>query len=300
MSNTTVYEMITEQIVSQLEAGTAPWRQPWKAGGAPRNIVSGKAYRGINWFLLSATAMSAGYSSPYWMTYKQAAERGGNVRKGEKSTRIVFWKQLKVTDKETGKPTTIPMLRYYSVFNLDQTENVRSRQDAEKAQDNEHTPNTDADAIIRAYVTGTGPALTEKGTAAFYTPDTDTVTLPPRQTFDTPDNFYSTAFHELGHSTGHETRLNRKSGNAFGSHDYGREELIAEMTAAFLSAEANITNTLPLSASYLASWISTIKADVKAVVVAAGAAQRAADLILDRAPAAAATDSDSDTGRAAA
>lgn len=282
MSATTAYEVITEQIIAQLEAGTAPWRQPWKAGGAPRNIVSGKAYRGINWFLLQVTAAEQGYSSPYWMTYKQAAERGGNVRKGEKSTRIVFWKQLKVTDKETGKPTTIPMLRYYSVFNLDQTENVRPRQDAEEAQDNEHTPNTDADAIIRAYVTGTGPALTEKGTAAFYTPDTDTVTLPPRQTFDTPDNFYSTAFHELGHSTGHADRLNRTKGKQFGDHAYGREELIAEMTAAFLTAEAGIVNTLPTSAAYLASWIRTIREDVKAVVVAAGAAQKAADLILNR------------------
>lgn len=276
-----VYQAVTDRILEQLEQGTVPWRQPWNSGNAPRNL-KGNLYRGVNVFLLSMS----GYRSPYWLTFKQAKEAGGSVKKGEKSTLIVFWKRLKVRDKDSDELKVIPMLRYYRVFNLEQTENVKLPQRVVEhlAQDeHEHTPDLNAEQVIAGYANG--PSITERGNRAFYSPDLDTITVPPRSTFAELSEYYSTVFHEIGHSTGHTSRLDRFKGNsAFGSHDYGREELVAEMTAAFLCAESGMTvpQTEQNSAAYLASWIRTIREDPKAVVTAAGAAQRAADHVLGR------------------
>lgn len=281
-----VYQVVTDRIVAQLEAGTAPWRKPWNtAVGRPQNL-DGRPYRGINIFLLGLSE----YASPFWLTYKQAAERGGTVKKGEKGTLIVFWKQIVITEKDetTGKPVKkrIPILRYFYVFNLEQTEGVKVPKrvrDWEAAQEShEHEPLLSAEEVIAGYVANGGPEIRENGTEAYYRPATDVITVPPRSTFPNGDEFYSTLFHEIAHSTGHESRLNRKQENGFGSHEYGREELIAEMTSAFLQAETGIESALDNSAAYLQSWIGTIKEDVRAVVVAAGAAQRATDLILGR------------------
>ena len=280
-----MFQETTDKIVAMLEAGTAPWRKPWTSADAPRNI-EGRPYNGINVFILGMQP----FTNPFWMTFNQAKARGGNVRKGEKGTTVVFWKIMRVTDKDekSGEKVskTIPMLRSFTVFNVEQTENVnlpRKVRDWKPTQVSEFEGYEAAEKIMAEYPDA--PAVLT-GSAAFYVPASDTITLPARESFHSPAEFYSTAFHEMGHSTGHEKRLNREgiaNIGAFGTHEYGREELVAEMTAAFLAAEAGIEVTHDNSAAYLASWVRTIKADPRAVVVAAGKAQKAAEHILGRA-----------------
>jgi antirestriction protein ArdC len=279
----TVHDIITERIVAMLEEGTAPWRKPWHAAtNGPRNLVSNRPYSGINTFLL----LASGYSSPYWMTYKQATDLGGNVRQGEHSTLIVFAKRTEYQDKDEPEVTRSSFTyRYYRVFNLEQTENVRLPKHAQQAltvAPSQSDAIAAADAIAAGYANG--PRVREDGTAAFYRPSTDEVTLPPRESFESLSGFHATKFHELGHSTGHKDRCNRPEfhdGAVFGSHAYGREELVAEMTAAFLCAEAGILPaTIENSAAYLDSWVRTIKADPKAVITAASQASKAAKRIL--------------------
>lgn len=281
---TTPYDVITDRMVAKLSEGTVPWRKPWNATtDAPRNL-DGKLYRGINvWMLM-------GGASPIWMTFNAAREHGGSVRKGERSTPVVFWKVDKYTAEDDDGKTVIRkrfILRYYNVFNLTQTDGVKVPAKTLAGV----TPNTrtvDPIDAAEAIITGmpNRPALFWDERKAYYRPSLDEVHLPPRNTFESPDKVYSTAFHELGHSTGHQSRLNRAGvtdAHSFGSDMYGREELVAEMTSAFLCGESGIIpETLDNSAAYIASWIGTIKADTKALVVAAGQAQKAADFILNR------------------
>lgn len=274
-----VYQTVTDKMVAALEAGTVPWRKPWDSvNGRPQNM-DGRPYRGINVMLLALS----GYASPFWLTFKQAKARGGSVNKGERSTMVVFWRQIKVEDKGTGEDRTIPLLRYYNVFNLDQTSDVKEpgRVTAwrNRVAGLPFEPVADAQSIVDGYP---NPPAIGYGSEAFYVPATDRITVPRPGDYARAEEFYSTLFHEMGHSTGHSSRLNRSIANQFGSHDYGREELVAEMTAAFLCAEAGIEATHENSAAYLSSWIATISEDNRAVVTAAGAAQRAADHILGR------------------
>lgn len=283
----TVYEIITEKIVSMLKDGVVPWRKPWQDSGlSPRNAVSKRPYRGINRFLLAATP----HASPYWLTYRQADGLGGNVRKGEKSTVVVFWKrnQYVKENTETGEDETRNgiVLRYYRVFNIEQCDLPQAWLDKlPKPEIREHEPVSEAQAIVDAMPQR--PEMTT-GQAALYRPSTDTVTLPALGTFDKPESFYATAFHELGHSTGHKSRIGRKGvmeRNVFGSGDYSREELVAEMTAAFLCAESGVSPAvIENQASYIHSWLKVLKDDGKAVVIAAAQAQKAADFILNRKP----------------
>lgn len=278
-----LYQDITERVLASLEAGTAPWRKPWSYDATPRNL-DGKGYRGINPILLMLSALEGGYGSPFWMTFKQAQARGGRVRKGEHGTMIVFWRRIVVADKdEHGKDAlkSVPMLRHYYVFNLEQTEDVTLPEKvANWLPSRNHQPHAAAEALLTSYVKP--PTVSENGSSAYYSPAKDHIVVPPRDSFATLDEFYSTLFHELGHSTGHKDRLDRKQDNTFGSHEYGREELVAEMTSTFLASETGVETTFDNSAAYLGSWISTIKEDPRAVVVAAGQAQRAVDLILGR------------------
>lgn len=280
MSN--VYEIVTEQVVKALESGNVPWRKPWHAAtDGPRNIV-GRPYRGVNVLLLLAT----GHGSPYWLTFKQASERGGRIRKGEHGSIVVFWKTSQVREKDADGNTvvkTIPILRYYRVWNLEQVEGINPPI-TEDTVPRPFDPIAEAESVIAGYPNP--PTITHAGGQAFYRASNDSITLPPKESFDSAHEYYSTAFHELTHSTGHAKRCARKNwlSSPFGSHDYGREELVAEMGAAFLCGETGILpKTLENSAAYLRSWIRTIKADSRAVVVAAGAAQKAADHILGRA-----------------
>jgi antirestriction protein ArdC len=285
-----VYEIVTDEMVKLLEAGTVPWRKPWRSGdSAPRNLVSKKPYRGINVFLL----MARGYAKPYWLTYKQAQDLGGNVRKGEKSTLIVFWKveAKRDADAQEGEISSADrsrfMLRYYRVFNIDQCDMPQAVLDKlpKPADVADFNPIAAAEKIVSEY-----PAKPtfQTGAQTSYSPAFDTITLPARETFEKAESYYSTAFHEMGHSTGHKDRLNREAVTAtirFGSGDYSREELVAEMTAAFLSAEAGtVPATIENSAAYIASWLKVLKADTKAVVIAAAQAQKASHHILNRKP----------------
>lgn len=280
------YQVITDRIAGLLEKGVIPWQKPWQGGEQmPRNLVSKRDYRGVNVFLLQAMM----YQSPFWLTYNQARELGGHVKKGERACPVVFWKRLQVDD--TGKPAgkkIIPFLRYYSVFNVAQCEDIPpDKIPVLNGSKREHCPITEAESIVAAMPQK--PEIRHGGRAC-YSPSFDRVDMPQPETFRSGQDYYSVLFHELTHATGHASRLNRNgvSGSggewsAFGSTPYAREELVAEMGAAFLSGHAGIVErTLDNSAAYIQSWLARLKEDRRLIVQAAAAAQKAADFILGR------------------
>ena len=273
-----VYDVITDRVIEKLEAGTIPWEKPWGGkAGMPKNLKSGKAYRGINVFLLH----SLGYESPYFLTFKQAKERGGSVRKGEKGCPVVFWKWLEV--EQADEPTTkrVPMLRYYTVFNVAQCEGISAP--AIDVPERKHEPVLAAQATVRAMPNP--PGIVHGYTGAAYSPRTDIVRMPKPGRFESSERYYSTLFHELTHSTGHSSRLDRNVDlklAAFGSSDYSREELVAEMGAAFLCGETGILDTIEQSAAYIEGWLRSLRNNRKLVVTAAAQAQKAVDFILNR------------------
>lgn len=278
-----LYATVTDQIVAMLEAGVVPWRSPilgQSKAGHPKNLNTGNGYRGVNVFLLAFSAYAKGYGSSYWLTFNQARERGGNVRKGEKASTVVFWKTYETEDRKTGDAKTVPVLRYYNVFNVDQCEGIPAP-DAVAFQPLAFTPIEAAEVIAKGYAGG--PPVEHAGQQAFYRPSADSVTMPEPARFASCEEYYSTLFHELSHSTGHSTRLDRKldaSPMAFGSSDYGREELVAEMSAAFLCGHAGIKPaTIDNQAAYIGGWLKKLKEDKRLVMTAAGAAQRSADWI---------------------
>jgi antirestriction protein ArdC len=274
---TTAYEIVTESIIKQLESGVAPWHKPWRTE-VPANLVSRKEYRGINIFLLA----SQGYGSRYWVTYRQARELGGNVKKGERGTKVVLWKisEFSKENAETGQLENRKsiLLRYYIVFNLDQCEGVQSPEPQRVIN-----PIEQCETIVEQMPNR--PKF-EQDSRACYRPSTDTVGMPARSAFHTAEEYYSTLFHELTHSTGNPSRVGREgimNHNPFGSEDYSKEELVAEMGAAMLCGVAGIeSRTLDNSAAYLQSWINKLKSDSRLIVSAASQAQKAADYILAR------------------
>lgn len=291
MNGPDAYKAVTDRILQMLDAGTVPWRHPIRGadGGCwPMNLNSGRAYRGINVFLLAVTAWMNGYGSSFWLTFRQARERGGHVRQGEKSSLVVFWKQHETTDRQTGEPKLVPVLRRYRVFNLDQCEGVEAPGvDPEPAEPVE--PIEAAERIVKGYADG--PRIEHGGSRAFYRPSDDLVQLPLPERFVSREFYHAVAFHELGHSTGHSARLDRgldRDTTPMGSPDYSKEELVAEFAAAFLCAAAGISPpTIEQSAAYIAGWSKRLREDRTLVVAAAGAGQRAADWILgqrDREP----------------
>jgi antirestriction protein ArdC len=249
--------------------------------GHPRNLNTGKPYHGVNVFLLAFVAHTKGYGSSYWLTFNQAKERGGNIRKGEKSTIVIFWKQHQTKDKQTGAPIKIPALRYYNVWNAEQVDGIEIP-DTVTWQPIDFHPIEEAEKIAAGYAGGP-TVLYDGGQQAFYRPATDTIHMPERTRFASVEEFYSTLFHESSHSVGHSSRLDRKldtDPKPFGSPDYGKEELIAEMSAAFLCSIAGIQPAvIGNQAAYLAGWLKQIKSDKKLVISAAGQAQRSADWI---------------------
>lgn len=283
-----VYEIITERIVALLDRGVIPWRKTWNAGGEadwPVNIT-GRKYRGINIWLLWAAKELGGYESNVWLTYKQAQKHGGKVRAGEKGTPVVFWKRILVDDEANpGEKKWIPLLRYFTAFNLDQTDDVRL---PKKFETQPKPSNFDPIDAAESIVDGMPNAPTIRRNApsdrAYYSPALDTVTVPMPEQFGEAAEFYATLFHELGHSTGHEDRVGRPGigeFDHFGSDKYAREELVAEMTAAYLLATAGLdAPTIENSAAYIASWKSRLAEDPRTIVVAAAQAQKAADYIL--------------------
>ncbi len=276
-----VYEIITDRILDQLEKGCVPWQKPWSGGGFPQNLVSKKEYRGINTFLLSAS----GYSSPYFMSYAQAQKLGGHVRKDEKGFPVIYWKILEKEDKKTEKVIKIPMLRYYTVFNLLQTENISANKIPANMK-RKNIPVLECCEDVVSLMPDPPTICLEGGFRAVYFPQTDSVNMPSRDLFADSEKYYSTLFHELTHSSGHESRLNRSSLTdmcPFGLTNYSKEELVAEMGAAFLCGHVGIeSKTIDNSAAYIQNWLRKLRKDMKLVVMAAAQAQKAADFILDR------------------
>lgn len=271
-----VYHIITERITKLLEQGTVPWRQPWHGPDShPKNLVSGKEYRGMNALILG----SAGYASPYWLSYRQAEERGSSVRKGQHGHPCIFWKWLEYGEDEGIRK--IPFLRYSTVFNVLQCEGIEF-QLISIARTNQ--PIKACEQIVSGMPNP--PRIKHEGERACYDPAGDLVSMPPRNSFDHEEAYYSVLFHELTHSTGHPSRLARPGITEpviFGSQTYSKEELIGEMGAAFLCGEAGIENkVIEGSASYIHNWLRKLRGDCKLLVKAASQAQKAADYILNR------------------
>ena len=274
-----VYQIVTDRIIELLEQGTVPWHKPWSGGVGPMNMLSKRPYRGINHFLLNVAA----FASPYWLTLNQANRMGGRIKKGEKSTIVVFWKVVERKNEETGKTEERPVLRYYRVFNFEQTDGI-NMPDEGKPEEKPFTPIEHCESIVKAIPNP--PKIQHKSQAAWYKPKKDLVNMPKPESFESAEEYYSTLFHEAAHSTGHESRLNRLTLNEmapFGSTNYSKEELVAELCAAMLCGETGIVNsTIDNSASYINGWLQKLKKDNKLVVTAAAQAQKAADYITGR------------------
>ena len=276
MSN--VYEIVTSRILEQLESGIVPWRKPWRTD-PPCNLITGKEYRGINPFLLAPQ----GYGSRYWLTFNQANKLGGHIRKGERSSIVTFWnvgKEKIVRDADGKERKSKPfLLRFYRVFNIEQTEGIADKLGLGNAPPRVASID-ECEAIVNAMP---NPPKREQSDRAWYRPSNDTVGMPSQSLFHSSEEYYSTLFHELTHSTGHSSRIGREGIEdiaAFGSESYSREELIAEMGAAMLCGVTGISPaTIPNSAAYLQSWINRLRGDSKLLVSAASAAQKAADYI---------------------
>lgn len=272
-----IREIVTNKIIEAMERGTAPWNIPWVETGRACNHINNRPYRGINQIILSIVATDKGYINR-WGTFRALSNAGYRIRKGEKSTPIVFYKRI-VKDEldEDGNAQVFYLLRYSNVFSISQTENCDWVEPEKEAFD----PIAEAESIIDNMP---NPPLIEFGHfSAWYKPSTDTVGVPSREDFKVKDSFYSTIFHELGHSTGHPSRLDREGVTnvvQFGSKTYSQEELIAEFTSAFLCAEAGINNTIEQSASYIAGWHKVLKNDRKMLMKAVASGQRASDYIL--------------------
>lgn len=288
------YELVTNEILDALANGVAPWRRPWVAVNSGAVRSTGERYKGINQFLLSLKAATCGYQSRVWVTFKQALawvpkdEKGG-VRKGEKSTVVVYWNFVKRKNKDTGKDETIPFLKYYRVFNIDQCDNVKLPQSLKDKVETPlpvpSDPVAEAEAVIERYLANGGPTLTfSMGSMASYSPMRDAVSMPAREQFTSASGLYTTLFHELVHSTGHKSRLGRLTENGtlapFGSEDYSKEELVAELGSAFILAAMGIDADVPNSAAYFRGWQRTFLDDKRALVWAAGRAAKAADMVL--------------------
>jgi antirestriction protein ArdC len=279
--NATVHTIVTQTIIEKLTSAIAngetiaPWCKPWATTGSnPTSGSTGKGYRGINWFILSLM----GRANPFWFTFKQAKALGGSVRKGEKGTAVVFWAMIETI--KDGKPKKQPLLRYYTVFNGEQCDNLPTKYATPTATVRAFQPIERAESVIAAWEGK--PVIKHMGGRACYSPSSDTITMPVRESFNGNGEYYSTLFHECVHATGHPTRLAREEmgKGAFGSHEYSKEELTAEMGAAILASYCGIESTMGNSVSYLSHWLSKLKSEPTWLVSAAGKAQKAADMIL--------------------
>ncbi len=283
----TVYEIVTNRILEMLEKGVIPWARPWRGGElSPRSLMTGHAYRGINVLLTGCQS----YESPYWLTYRQALEVGAQVRRGEKGTPIVFWSTRGVEDQggtqKEGKKKEIPIIRFYTVFNVAQVEGLKlSRKTLYPGTLAEPQPPIEwAERIARDFKGC--PEIREGMDHACYRPSDDVIEIPSRESFTSSEGYYSVLFHEMTHATGASGRLNRDTLRkiaAFGDHSYSQEELVAELGSAYLCAEAGIgARVIENQASYIDGWVRALKADSRAVITASAQAQKAVDWILEK------------------
>ena len=273
-----IYSEVTNRIMEQMEQGIIPWQKPWVSCGKAISRTTGKPYSLLNQMLLGRPGE--------YLTFKQCEAAGGKVKKGEKSSMVVFWKFIEQKDEETGEVKEIPFLRYYNVFHIDQCEGVAAKHTTETAFPDGAAMLEAAQEIIYDYLSREGVKLShEEGDRAFYRPATDEVVLPIRKQFISTAEYYSTVFHELTHSTGHAKRLNRLSKPSFfGTEDYSKEELVAEIGAATLVNHVGIetSSSLRNNAAYLQNWLKVLKDDKRFIVSAAGRAEKAVNLILNQ------------------
>lgn len=284
---TDIYEKVTATIVAELEKGERPWLKPWNAEHAAGRITrplraNGIPYRGINVVMLWGSAVEHGFSAPLWLTYKQAQELGGQVRKGEKGSLVVYANTISrtETDEATGEEheRDIPFMKGYTVFNAEQVDGLPAHFYAVQA------PTLDPVARIEraeSFFAATDAAVRHGGNQAFYTMAEDRVQMPPFETFRDAESYYATLAHEVTHWTRHPKRLERDFGRkSWGDEGYAMEELVAELGAAFLSADLDLTpEPRPDHAAYIASWLKVLKGDKRAIFSAAAHAQRAADYL---------------------
>ncbi|MDQ1158911.1 antirestriction protein ArdC [Sphingomonas sp. SORGH_AS 950] len=283
-----IYAETTAKIIAELEAGRFPWVQPWNANAChgpapalPMNALTHRHYSGINVLYLWGAAITGGYASQHWLTFKQALEAGGNVRKGEKGTTVVYADRFvpeaeKTRAAQTGEDArAVPFLKTYTVFAVEQCEGLRPGLVVEPVALPEREIVPHAEALIAA----TGADFRIGGSEAFYAPGPDFIRVPPQPAFRDQINYYRTCFHELGHWTGHAKRLDRKLTTGRGGKDYAREELVAEMTTAFVCASLGIVPTVR-HADYIGGWLGVLREDNRAIFRAASQASKAADYIL--------------------
>lgn len=283
-SQGSIYETVTNRIVTQLEQGVAPWVKPWVAGaasGMPYNAVSQRAYSGVNVMVLWLEATSRDYRQAAWLTFRQAKELGGHIRKGEHGCRIAYASTFKTkrTDPETGEETEEqrPFIRGYTVFNVEQTGGLPAHLYALP----EAKPFEQAIAYVERVIEAIAADRRQGGARAFYSPQGDFIQLPHPNDFRSPEDYYSTSLHEHAHWTGHPTRLARDLSGRFGSEAYAAEELVAEIAGAFLCAHLGIRGKLQ-HAEYIQNWLTILKSDKKAIFSASRRASEAADYLRTR------------------
>lgn len=269
-----VYEMITDKIIAELDKGVCPWKQPWYGVAQAVSHSTGKPYSLLNQILLD------GESGEY-LTYRQAEAEGGHVKRGEKGRTIVFWKWMYQEDEETHKMKKYPILKKYSVFNINQCEGIKAKYDIK--MENKLKPNAKAEAIANGYVDRSKIKFEVKHSdRAYYSPREDMVVIPELSQYSYVPEYYSTMFHELTHSTGAQNRLNRDMSGMFGSEKYSKEELCAELGASFLVNNCGIeTNeSFKNNAAYIQSWLRVLKNDKRMIISAATQADKAVKMIL--------------------
>ncbi len=282
---TDIYQEVTDRIIEVMEKGKLPWLKPWNDAGKgdaiiqlPYNAVSGKNYSGVNTLLLFIRSMEMNFSSNAWLTFKQAQELGGNIRKGEKGTMITYWSKFSVKEEINGEETekNIPFVKKYIVFNFEQCENINP----EKFQELKPMERPEGFEDLESFVNATGAIIRHGGNRACYLPgkDRDFIMMPRVEQFNETEGYYSTLLHELTHWSGAKWRCDRDLSGRFGSESYAMEELIAEMGSAFVSAQFGINCELQ-HASYLQSWLKVLKEDKKAIFTAAAKAQEAANYL---------------------
>jgi len=274
-----VEQVITERIMEALRNGTIPWRKPWGTAGLPVNLITNREYRGVNVFMLSM----AGYDDPRFLTYLQAKEKGGHVRKGERSLPVLKYGEgtSKRDFDAEGNPKTYRFFLYSNVFNVSQVDGLElpSLPDVPV---HTHTPIERCESVVKNMPNC--PPIAWNSNRASYSPSADAVSMPPRERFTKTEEMYATLFHELAHSTGHKSRLNRDNfAGDLGSGSYAREELVAEMGAAFLCGHCGIeTETVENAAAYIAGWLKRLSDDPKLVIQAGSKANAASDYILGK------------------
>ncbi|WP_066825309.1 ArdC family protein [Sphingomonas mali] len=284
-----LYAQVTDRVIVELEQGRLPWVKPWDAAACgcamPANGVTGRRYSGINVLILWAAVIEGRYASQRWLTYRQAELVGGHVRKGERGTTICYadrftpkGEEQKARDEDRDA-RQVAFLKRFTVFNVDQCEGLP--EDLTRII----APTELADLLpsVQAIIRDSGADIRFGGGEAYYAPSADYVAVPPQAAFPEPINWYRTMLHELGHWTGHPSRLDRNQQGRFGSPDYAREELVAEMASAFACASLSIQPTVR-HADYIGSWLAVLREDEKAIFRAASAASKAADFLLRFAP----------------